>query len=145
MPSSKFNQRPTPRRRPAICIAPAGSCLQPYELFFPEKAFGFVTAVDVPPPVAYNWHACFNTQKMATPPSYYQIRFWDEGRLEVLIQEQFPLPLWNLTLSITLEGQPPGTIEWTNIFIDPSKAFDTGLLTRIIVPGINYYRARFTA
>ena len=145
MPSSKFNQRPVPRRRPAICISPAGSCLPPYDLVAPDKLTAVVAAVDIPPPIAYAWHAFTITGTRQTPPAYSALINFNEGDLGLLLEQDLPSQLWTLTFTITLLGFPPGDIIWTNIFIDPSKAFDTSLLTRTFVPGINYYRARFTA
>lgn len=145
MPSSKFNQRPVPKQRPPVCIPPAGSCLPPYDVTKPERLSAWIAAVDVPPPLAYDWHAFTITGTRQTPPSYSAAIAFPAGQLHLLLEQQVPAELWTLTFTITLPPFPPGFITWTNISIDPAAAFDTGLLTLVAWPGINYYRARLTA
>lgn len=145
MPSSKFNQRPVPKQRPPVCIPPAGSCLPPYDVTKPERLSAAIVAVDVPPPVAYDWRPFTITNTRQSPPAYSKHITFPVGTLLLELHQQVPTELWTIRLTIELPPFAPGDITWPDVWIDPLAPFDTGLLTLVAWPGINYYRCRCTA
>lgn len=145
MPSSKFNQRPVPKQRPAICIAPAGSCLPPYDLAAPDTLTAALVAVDLTNPVPYDWRPFTATQTRETPPAYRQTLKFPDGTFQFRIKRQANPDLWTLTFYCTPAGWPLILVVWTDIFVDQAAPFDTRLLTKQYTPGTHYYRARLTA
>lgn len=145
MPSSKFNQRPVPKQRPAICIAPAGSCLPPYDLAAPETLTATIVAVSLNDPTPYDWRAMATTDPRETWPAYALTLRFPDGILHLRAEQQLDPNLWNVTFDCHPDGGAPKLLFWTDLPIDPAAPFDTGLLTKMYVPGINYYRARLTA
>lgn len=145
MPSSKFNQRPVPKRRPAICIAPAGSCLPPIDPLMPLNLVGSCGWMDLDPLTPVDLSALITTGNRQTPIAWSGQAILTQGTLSILIQQTDPAGFYDVTLGIDAPPQPPGHYTWPNVFIDPTQPFDTRLLTHVYLPGIDRGFARFAA
>ena len=142
MPSNKFNQRPVPRRRPAICIAPAGSCLPKYETLIPIRltiAFGWVDLDPALPPEEQPQIFAFGTSDPRTgdPPSWHIAHTQPPWELHCWVELE-PTPgrcLVTLRLWYLEEHE-----DWVfpTVTFNPWKPFDTRPLTHTHIPFKDY-------
>ncbi len=49
---------------------------------------------------------------------------------------------WNLACTLYPPTPTPGFWVWIDIYVDPTKPFDTGLIRRLILPGLDYQNVR---
>lgn len=142
MPSSKFNQRPVPKKRPAICIAPAGSCLPGYDLDNPPYLQGYVRWIDLDPlrPVTASGYAFLS--KTGPQPTYYGESALAGTRIAAEVWPTGPPGRWNVDVILFWESDPPETVHFTNVYVDPTKPFDSDALEVVTIPGQDFQQAR---
>lgn len=173
MPSSKFSQRPVPRRRPAICASlrrpitepPPGKvageilgwryCLPTLDSIYPKTLIGTWGHVDRDPgkPGIENpvLHASGLAPRVGTHPVHFHATgvFYPpvEGNIDTLldchiIHKQF-LSYYKVTLWLWWMWGT-GEFTWDWVWISPTKPFDTGLLTDVVIPGRDYRYCQFS-
>lgn len=142
MPSSKFNQRPVPRRRPAICIAPAGSCLPHYDFNNPPFLQATIDWFDLDPldPIGASGYCLL--AKTGPEPRYYGESAPAGTRIAAEVWATGTPPLWNVDAILFWEARAPVTWHFTAVTVDPDVPFDSGLLSNINLPGQDYRFAR---
>lgn len=142
MPSSKFNQRPVPKRRPPICIAPAGSCLPDYDLNNPPFLNAFIDWWDLDPldPIGGRGYCILN--KIGPEPTYYGESAAAGTRIGAEVWPTGAPPHWHVDAILFWEARPPAIWHFTNVWINPDLPFDSGLLRDINIPGQDYRFAR---
>jgi hypothetical protein len=129
MVSSLFNERPVPRKVPCIIHPPPPpDPIQPpgtrppalsgmahwRDLYAPEfwEAFQFVDLISVDGGFSYQGWTSFKT-----------------GYIGLRILSAPGSNLWQVTLFTSWNGIAEGSHTWNNVYVDPDKPFDTGLLT----------------
>lgn len=142
MPSSKFNQRPVPKRRPAICIAPAGSCLPPYDFDDPPFLQAFIDWWDLDPvdPIGASGYCVL--AKTGPEPTYYGQAAPAGTRIAAEVWATGTPPLWNVDAILFWLTGPAIIWHFTDVPVDPQVPFDSGLLQDINIPGQDYRFAR---
>lgn len=144
MPSSKFNKRPVPRRKPSICIAPPGSCWPPYDVRRPPQLAGYVHWVDLDPGKEAVAFTLISTAPRTAGGEYYGFKILANSRIDVLIHDQWPTPTVHVLLWLLDPWRPPEPHYWLDVPMPLDKPLETHLLTTIYIPGSDFRIARFT-
>lgn len=144
MPGSKFNRRPVPRRRPAICIAPAGSCLPPTDRRRPEYIAGFAQWTDLDPVAPTSAAGIIRAGPRSGGGTYAGEITTSGARLLAFISDHWPTPLVDVTLYIFDPYRNPEVFAFPTASCPLEQPFDTGLLTKIYIPGYDLRVAHFT-
>jgi len=112
-----------------------------------EPAFcqAYLELVDLDPldPVWGSGYAIL--KKIDAAPSYYGRSAAQAAIVAAHITKVGPGPLWNVTATLNYYSHPTDTWWWFNVYIDPEKPFDTGLLTQTVIPLMDYQRVRILA
>lgn len=145
MTSSRFNRRPVPRRRPPICIAPAGSCLPDFDPRRPPNLYGLVHWKDLDPISPMNAGALIITGPRTPGGTYAGHVHLDDVTLGANITDAWPTP--SVTVQITYEDPFWGfmTYDFPPVDMPLDQRFDTRLLHTIFIHGIDYRDAWFNA
>lgn len=143
MASNRFNQRPVPRRRPAICHPPPVPPYVPVPLVKPRQLTGFVRwtdldpAIPIPPDVSdyilLNQVGTGQVYEGQTPPNRYHVL--------ATVQLQTAPDLYLVTLALWKLGSWVESHGWSAVKVH--FPFDTSLLTNITIPGRDFRLARF--
>lgn len=140
--SSKFNLNPTTILRPSICKKPHGSCWPPWPPDRPLFVQASLTLYDLDPadPIGA---AGYTVMPMIDPaPIYEGISPPAANRVGAIIAPAATPNHWDVTATLYPPDHIPASWFWNNIYIDPTKPFDTGLLTRVVIPGLDYQHVR---
>ena len=145
MPSSKFNLVPMPILRPSVCKAPHGSCWPAWPPDRPMFTQAYLDLWDLDPldPLGASG---YTVMPMIDPsPTYAGISPDAENRVGAHITPAGPANRWNVTATLYPPGHAPVNWYWNNVYIDPNRPFDTGLLKQIVIPGQDYQNVRIMA
>lgn len=167
MPSSKFNKRPVPKQRPAICASipkpppaaatgrgfPAAAvepyCLPPLNLLCPPRLqviFGWIDGDPALPPEQQPklYAGVTSDEKLGDPPSWHAAYIEKPWELHAWVEwEELPgrcavtLRLWHYEQS--------EDFVWDPVWYNPFAAFDTHRLTNLVIPWQDYRWFRATA
>lgn len=145
MPSSKFNKRPVPRRRPAICIAPPGSCLPPFDTRTPPDLYGWVNWRDLDPVSPMDAKSMMTTVPRSPTGLYKAIVVIGSATIGANIQDNWPAP--TVDVEIFYQDAFWGYQSWffPTLSMPVDRPFNTGTLTAIFVPGTDFRITWFTA
>ena len=143
MPSSKFNQTPVPRRRPAICVAPLGSCAPPYDRRRPPSLSGYIHWVNADPEQPVYSFGLIHCPHRDAGGTYMGETELKTSRLGVIIADQYPTPSAIVAIWIFDQWRRPEWHTWPDVPMPLDKPFDTRLLTTIYIPGNDFRIAQF--
>lgn len=143
MPGSKFNKRPVARRRPAICIAPAGSCLPVYDGRLPDWVSGMVNWTDLDPVDPHSAAGIVRLGPRSATGKYSGHIHLPPVILGAEIQDNYPTP----SATVSLRYWDPFWLQLTFYFptcpMPLDEPFDTHLLTQITIPLYDFRKCRF--
>lgn len=143
MPSSKFNKQPVARRRPAICIAPAGSCLPAVDPRRPEYIHGCIQWLDLDPLGPADSIAILRAGPRQLGGEYSGEVTLENARLGVILKDEWPTPTCIVQIWLFDPWRPPEYFTWPDVPLPLEKDFDTHLLTYIHIPAYDLRMARF--
>lgn len=67
------------------------------------------------------------------------------NRLRARIFPAGPPNQWNVEATLYPPSPTPGYWYWYNVYVDPTRSFDTGLLRHVIIPNQDYQNVRITS
>lgn len=141
---SKFNKRPVARRKPSVCIAPAGSCLPLYDSRLPEHLIGYLQWRDLDPLEPIDAAAFLRTEAR-TPGGAYHCHY-DSLTFQIgaIVQDNYPTPTVHVLMYVFDVWRLPEWFSFLDVPMPLDKPFDTHLLTKTFLPGTDLRVARFT-
>lgn len=143
--SSKFSMPGPPSRKPPICHR-SPPCLDPLEPgAAPRRLNSMARWIDLDPLAPTDMAAYIDLQPTGPPWSYAGANPPTGYRLELECFRSVPPVLWSVVYRIYDPYRNPETFGWSNIYVDPDKPFDTGLLLHVFIAGSDYRMARVTA
>jgi len=140
--SSKFNLSPLSILRPSICKKPHGSCWPAWPPDRPLFLHAYMELWDLDPldPIGATG---YTQMPMIDPaPIYDGTSPPAANRLRARLERAVLPNHWNLACTLYPPTPTPGFWVWTDIYVDPAKPFDTGLVRRLILPGLDYQKVR---
>ena len=143
MPSSKWNKRPTARRKPSICIAPAGSCLPFYDGRLPLRLNGVARWLDLDPLGPINAAGWIATARRTPGGLYAGQTPYSLGLLGVAIQDHYATPSAAVTIWVTHPIWGYQSFDLGTIAMPLDRNFDTGQLTFTHIPNYDLRQAWF--
>lgn len=143
MTSSRFNQRPVPRRKPSICIAPAGSCLPLYDRRRPPQLHGLVHWKDLDPISPMHAAGCVTTG-LRSPTGFYsgQVSYL-QAIVGANIQDNWPAPTVDVQLYYQDAFWGLLTHDFPTVDMPIDQPFNTRLLSTVFIHGIDFRDAWF--
>lgn len=135
MPSSKFNRVPVPRLRPPICIPPAGSCYTKFPHDDPPFLNAFADWLDLDPldPTQASGYCVLD--KIGPGRTYYGQALYGTIGVGAGCAHTGVGPLWDLTIYHLDTSRAPYSVTWSDIWIDPTRPFDSQRLHIVNIPG----------
>jgi len=143
MPSSKWNKRPTARRSPSICIAPAGSCLPFYDGRLPYRLAGVARWLDLDPLGPINAAGLITTAPRTIGGLYLGRTTFQYGQLGVIIQDDWPSPTAGVQIWVTDPFWGYQAFNFGTVAMPLDENFDTGQLTSTHIPNYDVRQAWF--
>lgn len=144
MTSSKFNARPVPRRKPSICIAPAGSCLPAFDRRLPPNLYGVVGWKDLDPVGEMDAADMIRTLPRTGGGVYAGHVHIPPVTLGATITDLWPTP----TVLVQISYQDPFwgymTHDFDPVHMPIDEPFNTRMLRTTFIPGKDYRYAWFT-
>lgn len=143
MTSSRFNQRPVPRRKPSICIAPAGSCLPEYDRRRPPNLYGLIHWRDLDPVSPMDAGGLIITGLRSPAGEYHGQQTVDLVTIGANISDQWPTPIVNVQIFYDDAFWGYQTHNFPPVDMPIDEPFNTRLLQTIFSHGIDFRDAWF--
>jgi len=145
MPSSKFAQPRIRMKTPAVCTPHTPPCDPRWLDWPPPHLAGQASFLDLDPLFITDTAAYIDLHE-TTPKTVYTGRTPVSGSgLQLDLWRAGPPDHWTMALVLYFEESVVANIIWSGIHVDPTKAFDTGLLTLVTIPGRDQQHARIIA
>ena len=143
MASNRFNQRPVPRQRPAICHPPPDPPYPIVPITKPRNLAGFVRWTDLDPAVEYPPDVSDYVDLAEFDPTPWYKGVTPPNRFHVMasVRMETAPDVYLVQLLLYEFGLHTETHNWQNVKIH--FPFDTGLLTHTVIPGQDFRIARF--
>lgn len=140
--SSKFNTHPRPMLRPSICKAPHGSCWPPWPIDQPLLLHAYLDLWDLDPadPIGGAGYALLNMIDPA--PTWTGVSPPGATQVGAAIGPAAAPNFWNVTATLFPPDHASATWLWNDVYINPTKNFDTRLLQQLVLPGLDYQNVR---
>ena len=134
-----------PILRPSICKKPHGSCWPPWPNERPLYLQASLELWDLDPadPIGAT---LYTTLQMIDPaPIYEGISPPAPNRALARVEKSILPNHWNVACILYPPTPTPGFWQWYDVYVNPSKPFDTGLLQKLVIPGMDYQKVRITS
>lgn len=131
-----------PILRPAICKAPHGSCWPEWPPERPLFVQAYLDLFDLDPMDPIGASGYTQMPMIAPDPIYSGISPPADNRFAAMIGPAAAPNFWNVEATLWPPAHAPKSWNWTDIYIDPLKPFDTGLIRRVIIPNQDYQLVR---
>lgn len=105
----------------------------------------FARWTDLDPEAPGNQYAYFRMHWIAPKPLFRGSTSPAGDRLLVELQKNKVGPYWKITLKIYDPYRDPETFAWEDIYVDPTKPFDTRMLSDVHVPCKDFRYVRITS
>lgn len=143
MTSSKFGQRPPPRRKPSICIAPAGSCLPEYDRRRPLNLYGLVHWKDGDPIHKMHAGGLVITGPRSPAGEYHGEMTVDDVTIGANITDHWPTPIVDVQIFYVDAYWGYQAHNFPPVDMPIDEPFNTRLLETIFIHGIDFRDAWF--
>ena len=140
--SSKFNIKPIPILRPAICKKPHGSCWPAWPPEQPLFVHAYLDLYDLDPADPIGASGYTQMPMVSPEPTYAGLSPPAPNRVGALIAPAAAPGYWNVEATLHPPAHASVSWFWFDVFIDPLRPFDTGLLHNVIIPGLDYQNVR---
>jgi hypothetical protein len=81
--------------------------------------------------------AYVDLQRLLGSDAYHGETQTGPSSLEVDLVRTNPAGFWDVTLTVNHADGSSESTTWNGVFIDPSKPFDSGLLQKVAIPGMD--------
>lgn len=134
MVSSKFATRPVPRKVPCIIHPPPEVEPPRPHGYRPPELSGIAHWRDLYAPEYWEAFAFVDLLSTDAGYSYSGQTPFGPGYIGLAIAETASPNHWDLTIFTSPNAIDEGSFTWNNLYVDPDKPFDTGLLEHVAPP-----------
>jgi len=136
--TTRFSVRGVMRSPPCFLHPPPPPEIPPEPGTLPLQLSAIAHWADLDPLAPTDLAAYIDLSKLVGLPAYFGRSAGDEAWLEVSLERTDPTGYWKVTFDIYDPWRHPDTWVWDNVWVDPTKPFDTGLLQDPFIPGFDF-------